>query len=421
MEVLFDVTNLGLSFGTPLTRTGLFRATAGFAREVLGHPEVTARFAGLQSYVGEVQLARFIRSEGGLLAKGWTWAWENPAVSFEEAVALAERLLTGAPASLERRQLTARLGLLNRIARPRPLPEAVDVYHSLRPPLVDRVRVPSRVRVVTVYDMIPCLFPEVVEDWFVEQHRAVLASIDRDRDWVVCNSACTKADLCRITAMDPERVFVVPLAAAREVFRPERDRERIASVTARHGIPAGEYVLSLCTLEPRKNLVRLVRSFCALVESERLADLRLVLVGSVGWKAEALLAALADRPALRERVVLTGYVPDEDLSALYSGARAFVFPSLYEGFGLPVLEAMQCGVPVITSRASSLPEVVGTDAVLVDPTDEAALSQAMLDLLRSPAEAARLARRGLARARTFSWARTVAETVQAYRATLAAS
>ncbi|MGH7266159.1 MAG: glycosyltransferase family 4 protein, partial [Candidatus Rokuibacteriota bacterium] len=128
-----------------------------------------------------------------------------------------------------------------------------------------------------------------------------------------------------------------------------------------------------------------------------------------------------DQPGLRERVVLTGFVPDDDLSALYSGARVFVFPSLYEGFGFPALEAMQCGIPVITSRTGSLPEVVGADAVTVDPTDEVALSQAMLDVLRDPEEAARLGRRGLARSKAFSWARTVAETVQAYRTMLAAS
>ncbi|MGH7267663.1 MAG: glycosyltransferase family 4 protein, partial [Candidatus Rokuibacteriota bacterium] len=380
MEVLLDVTNLGLSFGTHLTRTGIFRATERLVRQLFGHPEVTARVAALQSYVGEVQLARFDRAEGGWLAKGWTSAWENPAATLEEALAFADRLLSAGAADLERRRLTARLGLLNRVARPRRLPSGVDVYHSLRPPLVDRGRVESRVRAVTVHDMIPCLLPHVVEDWFGAQHRAVLASIDRRRDWIVCHSMRTKADVCEITGTAPDRVFVTPLAAAPEVFRPEPDRDRIASVTARHGIPPGDYVLSLCTLEPRKNLPRLVRAFYALVESQRLHDLRLVLVGPLGWKAEPLFAALDAGPGLRERVVLTGFVPDEDLSAVYSGARVFVFPSLYEGFGLPALEAMQCGIPVITSRTGSLPEVVGPDALTVDPTDEAALAQAMLDV-----------------------------------------
>jgi glycosyltransferase involved in cell wall biosynthesis len=269
--------------------------------------------------------------------------------------------------------------------------------------------------------MIPSLFPELVEDKFVEKQRAIVHSVDREQDWIICNSACTKTDFCEITSMAPDRVFVTYLAAARDVFRPEADPARIAAVRERHQVRSRDYVLSVCTLEPRKNLPRLVRSFFALTEDQRLPELSLVLVGPTGWKSDPLIASLEERPRLRDRVVLTGFVPDEDLAALYSGARMFVYPSLYEGFGLPALEAMQCGVPVITSRTSSLPEVVGDDAITVDPTDADALSQAMLNVLRDAGLAAELSRRGLERSKQFSWSRAVDETVQAYRAMLAGS
>ena len=269
--------------------------------------------------------------------------------------------------------------------------------------------------------MVPYLFPQLTEERFVEQHRTIVNSIDRERDWIVCNSVRTKTDFCEMTGMSAERVFVTPFAASLEIFRPERDNARIASVRAKHHVGSRPYVLSLGTLEPRKNLARLVRAFFGLVDDGRWPELLLVLVGPTGWKTEGLFASLAEQPALRNRVILTGYVPDEDLSALYSGALAFVFPSLYEGFGLPALEAMQCGVPVIASRTSSIPEVVGDGALTVDPTDQDALTQAMLDVLSDTGLAETLGRRGLERARQFTWARTVERTVEAYRVMLAGS
>jgi glycosyltransferase involved in cell wall biosynthesis len=178
-------------------------------------------------------------------------------------------------------------------------------------------------------------------------------------------------------------------------------------------------VLSLCTLEPRKNLARLVTAFSRLADNPSLGDVRLVLVGALGWKTESLMETIRTVGIPRDRLVLSGHVPDEDLSALLTGASVFAYPSLYEGFGLPVLEAMQCGAPVVTSNTSSLPEVVGDAAVCIDPTDEDALAQAMTDVLLDSTLAAGLRRRGLERARTFTWRRTVDETVAAYDVMLA--
>jgi glycosyltransferase involved in cell wall biosynthesis len=419
LNVLVDATNLGLTFDSALTRTGIFRASDRFVREALGHPELVLRCAAMHSYAGDVQLARFDRATGGLLGDRRTSVWDNPTVALEDAMGLVDRLLAVGEDTPEGRRAAATLKLLSRTARPRRPDECYDVYHSLYWPLVPGDRVKARARAITVHDMIPNLFPELVTEAVIERQQAIVASIDAHRDWVICNSAHTRADFCQITSVDPARVFVTPFAAPPEVFHPEVDSARIAATLAKHHIPDPGYVLSVCTLEPRKNLARLVRAFLAMVEAERLPDLRLVLTGPEGWKAHELFDALGARPALGGRIILTGFVPDEDLSALYSAAGLFVYPSLYEGFGLPALEAMQCGVPVVTSRTSSLPEVVGADAITVDPTDEDALAEAMLRVLRDPGLARELRRGGLARSSTFSWSRTVTETVAAYRVMLA--
>jgi len=421
LDVLFDVTNLGLTFGSELTRTGIFRATDAFAREALGHPELALRFAAMHSYAADVQLARFERATSGLLGDRRISVWENSAASLDESMRLVDQLFAAGEDTAERRRLAATLQLLNHTARRRTPDEPYDVYHSLYWPLGQPGHVTARARAITVHDMIPSLFPEFVTDEVIARQRAIIASIDTDRDWVICNSAHTKADFCDITSADPARVFVTPFAASREVFHPEPDAERVRATLQRHGIPGRGYVLSVCTLEPRKNLARLVRAFFALVEAERLDDVRLVLTGPAGWKSHDFYDSLGARPRLRDRIILTGFIPDAELSALYSGAGLFVYPSLYEGFGLPALEAMQCGVPVVTSRTSSLPEVVGTDAITVDPTDEDALAEAMFRVLDDSELALELRRRGLARSAMFSWPRTVAETVAAYRAMLAAS
>jgi len=267
--------------------------------------------------------------------------------------------------------------------------------------------------------MVPSLYPSVTEERFVAFHDAVLRSIDVERDWVMCISECTKRDVARLTRIPGDRIVVVPLAASPAIFRPEEDEARLASVLARYGVRDGRYVLSLCTLEPRKNLPRLVTAFSRLAESPALDDVRLVLVGSLGWKSEALEETIGRVGLPTDRLKLLGHVPDEDLGALLTAASVFAYPSLYEGFGLPVLEAMQCGAPVVTSNTSSLPEVVGDAAVCVDPTDEAALTQAMTDVLLNADLAKELRRRGLERAKVYTWRRTVDEAVAAYNAMLA--
>jgi len=419
VDVMYEVANLGLSFGTALTRSGIFRVTESFVMEVLAHPDVNARFVASDSYASEIQLARYDRSVNGRLGERRVTAWDSGVSSLAESIGMMDRLMVGDERDPATARLRAEVALVNRMARPRSIAGSVDVYHSMRQPLASRDRVPARVRVATIHDMVPSLYPDVTDERFVTFHEAVLSSIDVERDWVMCISESTRRDFIGITGMAEDRIFVVPLAASPLVFRPEEDELRLKAVLAGHGITHGRFVLSLCTLEPRKNLARLVRAFAAMVADPALNDVRLALIGALGWKTESLLETIRTVGLPSDRLMLLGHVPDEDLGALLTGASVFAYPSLYEGFGLPVLEAMQCGAPVVTSNTSSLPEVVGDAALCVDPTDEDALVQAMTDALLNSDLAAELRRRGVERAKAFTWRRTVDEAVAAYGGMLA--
>ncbi|PZV04863.1 MAG: hypothetical protein DCF23_04940 [Cyanobium sp.] len=267
-----------------------------------------------------------------------------------------------------------------------------------------------------VYDLIPILFPLQIQAGFFEPFDAFYASLTAN-DTVICISEATRLDLLRCyTQLNPDRCLAIPLAAS-EQFRPEHDQVAIAAIKNRLGLAADQpYVLSLCTLEPRKNLAAVVQAFARLpgLQAEH-AQLRLVLVGTSGWGDQAELAAMARDLGVFDRLLITGYLPDAELPALYSGALAFLYPSLYEGFGLPVLEAMQCGTPVISSNRSSLPEVVGEAGLLIDPTDIDALATALEAVLSSTELRQRLGADALERASLFSWSTTAGRIAQLYR------
>ena len=295
-----------------------------------------------------------------------------------------------------------------------------DVFHSSYLRLPSRELTGAVPRVLTIYDLIPVLAREYVTPVMTSLFEQILASLDVRRDWVTCISQHTKDEFCEYTGMSPDRAFVTPLAAAPH-FHPVEDASRIAEVRSRYGLPEGAYFLSLAAPQPRKNLAHLIRCFFRLLDEQDLPDTYLVLAGSTaqGWMYDEIFAAAKGSERHRSRVVFTGYAHDEDLAALYSGALAFVFPSLYEGFGLPPLEAMACGTPVVTSNVTALPEVVGDAGLTVAPDDADALCGAMLSLASDETLRRELGRRGLERAALFSWRNCAEQTVRAYRAAAA--
>ena len=293
-----------------------------------------------------------------------------------------------------------------------------QIFHSPFLPIPMAAHQTRGLRVfLTVHDLIPEFFPELCHDGAPAMLNATLRSLKPD-DWVLCVSKATRNDLCNhLPHLDPKKVLVIYHGAS-EGFYPCKDPVTIAGVRNKYGIPEGPYILSLSSLEPRKRLDHLVHCFARMVQEQNISDLNLVLAGPKGWKYEKIFERLTEHSDIEKRIILTGFVDDNDLPALYSGALAFAYPSLYEGFGLPVLEAMQCGVPVITSNTSSLPEVAGSAGIMVNPKDSDALCQAMLNIYGNPALRSQLAKNALERSKQFSWQKSADETICAYKMAL---
>lgn len=265
--------------------------------------------------------------------------------------------------------------------------------------------------VTTVHDLSWLNFPEAHPPErvrFLDKH--LPRTLER-ADLVLTDSDFIGAEIATRFGLAPERIRVIPLGVD-AAFRPHA-REELQPTLARHGLGSVAYLLVVATLEPRKNLARLARAYAKLPASMK-ARHPLVVVGARGWLNAELEQAIAPLEAEGTARRL-GYVDEGDLPSVYAGAHAFAFPSLYEGFGLPVLEAMASGVPVLTSNRSSLPEVSGDVALAIDPFDEDALRCGLERVLEDDALRAPAALRGVARARAYTWQRCVDATVDAYR------
>ena len=287
-----------------------------------------------------------------------------------------------------------------------------------RPP--DVLFVPSHVlpilhprrSVATVHDLGYRYFPEAHKQFdrlYLELGTRFNA---RSSAHVLADSQATRDDLVRFTGIAAGKVTVVHLGRD-ESLLPVDDPQRLADVQQRLGIrqpgqPAAPYVLYVGTLQPRKNLVRLVEAF-ALARQQR-SDLRLVLAGRRGWLADPIFERVAALD-LHQSACFPGFVADDDLPALLSGAACFAFPSLHEGFGFPVLEAQACGAPVLAANTSSLPEVAGDGALLVDPLDTAAIAAGLLRLVEDDVLRAELRAAGFANLQRFSWQRCAEQTL----------
>lgn len=256
--------------------------------------------------------------------------------------------------------------------------------------------------VVVVYDLMGLLFPDrITLAGKVHYHLAVRWAIPA-ADAVIAISESTKRSIVEKCGVPKERIAVTHLGYDPEVFRPHDDPKLQAVVRQRHGIDGPYFINTSSVIWYRKNLVRLLEAFAELKREPSWEPLRLVITGKrgEGWEE---LRARRSALALERDVILTGYVPAADMPVLLSGALGLVFPSLDEGFGLPLVEAMACGCPVVTSNVSAMPEVVGDAGVLVDPHDVGALAGAMRSLAGDPAQRRHYRERGLERARLFSW------------------
>lgn len=286
----------------------------------------------------------------------------------------------------------------------------LDLLHSpdFIPPFRGRHK-----RVITVHDLTFLRYPQFLTAESRRYYNAQIARAVSIADRILADSHATKADLVDLLGVPADKISVVWLAAD-ERFRPLSPAEARPRLEAL-GLPE-VYLLFVGTFEPRKNVAGLLAAYRLLLDREPGAP-RLVIAGRRGWLFDEALAQI-DRLGLRERIVLLDAPSDADLLALYNGATALALPSYYEGFGLPVLEAMACGAPVVISDRGSLPEIAGEAALVADPDDPGALATALQRVSFEDDLRSELRRKGLARAAEFSWERCARETLAAYKRVL---
>ncbi|UHG92655.1 glycosyltransferase family 4 protein [Spirosoma oryzicola] len=417
MNIILDASPLGIGFYHRQAQTGISRVVEQLLAGLQRADDVELQLAA-PTHLAETM--RFAQLSFGQSAPPFV----NP--PSEQALARFENRLLGslAPGKLPSK-LIRELAFRLRRATGREMARfdksdlpTNAVYHSPFFPIPESLRNRRTLPLVqTIHDLIPIRHPE----WFTSGEQTVkkvLATLSSET-WVTTVSQATKDDFCEHTGFDPARVVPIRLAASSALFYPVTDETRKRAVRQKLGIGDEPYLLSLATLEPRKNIAHLIRSFGRMIDGGDLpADVRLVLVGTKGWKFNDIMAEASKNAALASRLIFTGFVQDDDLAPLYSGALAFVYPSLYEGFGLPPLEAMQCGVPIVTSDIPALAEVVGEAAIRVPPTDTDALCQAIGMVVNSPAVRTELSDRGRKQATQFSWDKFTAEHVALYKRTV---
>lgn len=265
--------------------------------------------------------------------------------------------------------------------------------------------------VITIHDLISMLFPENIPFASRMFYSKWMPITYRKATKIITVSASTKNDIVRILDIPAEKITVIPLAVE-DKFKKPLTKSEVESVKDKYQIKS-DYILHVGTLEPRKNLHFLISVFAKLIRDEANDNLNLVIVGKKGWYFEGLFE-LVKESGLKDRVIFTGYVDDEDKPAIYQGAKMFAFPSLYEGFGLPPLEAMASGVPVISSNTSSMPEVIGEAGILIDPKDEKKWIEAITRVNTDEPKRKSMIEANKVQVAKFDWSKTAQKTIDIY-------
>lgn len=263
--------------------------------------------------------------------------------------------------------------------------------------------------IVTVHDVINKIFPNDLPFFARNYFARWMPYTYKRANLIIADSQNTKKDIIKQLKIVPDKIAVIPLAAGSQ-YKPTKNPIKIKNLKSRYKIK-NKYLLYIGTLVPRKNLSFLIGVFAKI--SREIPDYSLVITGKRDWYYEKL-NNLASKLGISQKVIFTGYIEDKDIPILISGAEIFLFPSLYEGFGLPPLEAMACEVPVISSNTSSMPEVVGNGGILISPIDEAAWIKNIKLLLDNVKLSKKMAQMGLAQSRQFSWEKCARETLSVY-------
>lgn len=261
--------------------------------------------------------------------------------------------------------------------------------------------------IATMYDVIPLLHPETQTKIQLAYWKKQLPLVAKTCDHLITISESAKNDIVNLLNISPDKITVTPLGVDEKFKR--ADEEKINAIKEKYSLNS-PFFLFVGTIEPRKNIAKLIKAFDSIADQ---VPHELVITGKWGWKFDDVKEALGNARS-KDKIKILSYVDGVDLVPLYSAADVFVFPSLYEGFGLPVLEALACGVPVITSNVSSLPEAVGENGILINPESEEGIAQSMLKLAQDEALKKDLSQKGTEWAKNFTWEKTAEETLKVY-------
>ncbi|MEG4144382.1 glycosyltransferase [Microcoleus sp. Pol12B5] len=436
IKIFYDISVLGYGHYDSRSRTGVARVIENIASGLIASKELDLSFCATNSWYAVKSCLDYLQTQPSfrgipLAHSSFFKNFESKLMELYKMLENREKIFPEHSQEPQSKLLTDNLKkyLSNSIGISKQRSHLIDqeslseadIFHATFYQIPNQARECKKVKkIATVYDLIPILLSQLFIGKNDDDYQRMQASLNSltAEDYILCISQATKNDLLNHVKLNPERVLVTHLAANTALFYRCNDAENMASVKYKYGIPDAPYILGVSTLEPRKNLEHVIRCFAKGVQQQGIKDLNLVLVGAKGWEYEKIFQEIANFGLSKDRIIITGYVADEDLAAIYSGAMVFVYPSLYEGFGLPPLEAMQCGIPVITSNNSSFPEVVGDAGVMLDPTDADGLCHSILTLYRTPALRQEMSLKSLAQARKFSWERCTQETIAAYKTAL---
>lgn len=286
---------------------------------------------------------------------------------------------------------------------------SIDIYHISQNGIGMSEKL-NCLKIVTIHDLIPYIMPETVGKGYLMKFLKDMPNIIEMADAIITVSECSKNDILRFFPVNPEKIFVTPLSA-NEDYKPLNKNMCREYLYNKYKIDA-PFILYIGGFSPRKNVRSLINAYEMLVKEAGISE-KLVICGAKRDELEKIIS-LSTKTSVSSKIIFTDYVPEHDLPIFYSGSEVFVYPSLYEGFGLPPLEAMSCGTPVITSNVSSIPEVTKDSALLINPNDTELLARSIHAVLTNNNLSLTLSKKGFSRSLSFSWEKTAEKTLKVY-------
>jgi len=422
MKIIFDISVLGRGYASSYFRTGVYRYTTDLLLSLLKSGETEIFFYSSQGnhfecteYLKQNQIYNI---EKLLFKKPWDiktsclkmiykiFRFKFPHI-FQMLILIAREVILSISKILSVCKTSA---IQKRISE-------MQCYYS---PLYEipnfLIKNQHIKKILTIHDLIPLIFPEYCSLYTRLFMKKIMANLKKDIT-VFSDSASTKNDILHFSSINSDQVKVI-YPGCSPLFFQQKNLEKMGTVLSKLYLPKNlKYFLSVFTLEPRKNVPFLIQCFVQFIKESKINDLYFVMVGAKGWQIKKILEELSlkENETVKNKIIFPGFISDEDLNLFYNHALAFCFPSIYEGFGLPVLESMKCGLPVLSSNSSSLPEIVQDSGFLLDPKNQSEWISAMDRIYHDDSMRKDLSAKAAQRSRALNWDQTIADFLKEMR------